>query len=94
MWSRLAGLAQKADALVITIGEQARTELSYFAGVRVECAIERVLWCNQSGPFCELGGYEISTRVLKNRRAAPGTSACIRVATADDAMPLRQRCIE
>lgn len=80
VWSRLAALAQKADAVVLGVGT-ACGELGYFASVRVGCAIERVLWRNPSGPFCELAGYDVCARVLKHRRTAPGTAARVRVCT-------------
>jgi hypothetical protein len=93
VWSRLAGLAHKADTLLLTLGAQARTELAYFASVRLGCAIERVLWANESGPFCELGGYDICARVLKHRHAAPGASARIRVMTSNTGGFLRERAV-
>ncbi|MGZ3497695.1 MAG: hypothetical protein ACXWNK_18305 [Vulcanimicrobiaceae bacterium] len=94
VWSRLAGLTQKADALLLVLGASARTELAYFASARVGCAIERVLWCNESGPFCELGGYEIRASVLKHRRAAPGATARIRVLAKGNGAPLRERAVQ
>jgi hypothetical protein len=93
VWSRLAGLAQKADALLVTLGPEARSELGYFASARVGCAIERVLWCNESGPFCELAGYDISARVLKHRRAAPGAIARLRVLSNGSGAVVRERLV-
>lgn len=93
VWSRLAGLAQKADALLLVLGAGARTELAYLASARVGCAIERVLWCNESGPFCELGGYTVRACVLKHRRAAPGATARIRVLAKGSGAPLRERAV-
>lgn len=80
VWSRLVGLAHKADVLLLTLGPQASTELAYFAGTRVGCAIERVRWSEGANVFGELAGYDICARVLKSRRTAPGMSAHIRVA--------------
>lgn len=89
-WSRLVGLAQKAGVLLLTLGPQASTELAYFAGTRVGCAIERVRWSEGANVFGELVGYDICARVLKSRRTAPGMSAHIRVA-ADASAPYRER---
>jgi hypothetical protein len=74
VWSRLAGLAQKAGAVLLPLGVLANTELSYFASTRVRCAIDRVVWSG-SGVLCELQGYEVLIHVLKHRRAAPGATA-------------------
>lgn len=74
VWSRLAGLAQKAGALLLPLGTHANTELAYFASTRVRCAIDRVVWTG-SGVLCELQGYEVLIHVLKHRRAAPGATA-------------------
>ncbi len=80
VWSRLVGLAKKAGAVLLTLGPQASTELAYFAGTRVGCAIERVRWSEGANVFGELAGYDICARVLKSRRTAPGMSAHLRVA--------------
>lgn len=74
VWSRLAGLAQKAGAVLLPLGVHATTELAYFASTRVRCAIDRVVWSG-SGVLCELQGYEVLIHVLKHRRAAPGATA-------------------
>jgi hypothetical protein len=74
VWSRLAGLAQKAGAVLLPLGVYANTELAYFASTRVRCAIDRVVWSG-SGVLCELQGYEVLVHVLKHRRAAPGATA-------------------
>lgn len=79
VWSRLCGLAQKAGAVLVTLGVQASTELAYFASTRVRCAIERVLWSGQRGVLCELAGYEVCAHVVKARRSAPGAIARLQV---------------
>ncbi len=79
VWSRLGALAQKSDALLLTLGG-ANTELGYFASTRVRCAIDRVLWSEGSGVFRELAGYEVCTQVFKHRRGAPGARARLRIA--------------
>lgn len=74
VWSRLAGLAQKAGAVLLPLAGHANTELAYFASTRVRCAIDRVVWSGR-GVLCELQGYEVMIHVLKHRRAAPGATA-------------------
>jgi hypothetical protein len=92
VWSRLCGLAQKAGTTLFAIGDAA-TELAYFASTRVGCAIERVLWSGGSGVLCELTGYEMSARVLKHRRAAPGAVARLRAGTGEDEDYGRRLCL-
>ncbi|MDP9018072.1 MAG: hypothetical protein M3N19_07115, partial [Candidatus Eremiobacteraeota bacterium] len=92
VWSRLASLAHRANALLVVLGPQASTELGYCASARVQCAIARVLWTHNSGPFCELAGYEIDAGVIKNKRAAPGMHACIRVIAKKEGA-LRERSL-
>lgn len=83
VWSRLSALAHKADALLLAIGAP-QDELSYFATTRVRCGITRIVWNGAAGPFGQLLGYEMDARVLKNRRAAPGSVAhlCIHTKVA------------
>ncbi len=78
LWSRLRDLAQKAAALLLVVGTQAESDLASFASARLHCTIERVSWTGAPGPFCELAGYEIGARVLKRRRAIPGTVVRVR----------------
>jgi len=86
VWSRLVGLAQKAGTVLLTLGSHASSDLAYFAGTRVGCAIERVRWSEGANVFGELAGYDICARVLKSRRTAPGMSAHIRVAAVANVM--------
>ncbi|PZR59087.1 MAG: hypothetical protein DLM50_01915 [Candidatus Meridianibacter frigidus] len=79
IWTRLAGLTHHAGAVLIALAIEASDELRYFAGVRMQCAIERVFWTHSSGIFCELGGYEVRCDIVKNKRAAPGAGAVIRI---------------
>ena len=46
----------------------------------MRCGIERILWSNVKGLFCELSGYELAAQVIKHRRIAPGASAKLRIA--------------
>lgn len=92
VWTRLAGLAHHANALLVALGPQASSELGYFASARIRCGIARVLWTHASGPFCELAGYDIRADVIKNKRAAPGASATIRVIAKKEGT-LRERSL-
>lgn len=93
VWSRLCGLAQKAGTTLFAIGDHAGTELAYFASTRVRCAIDRVLWSGRSGVLCELTGYEMSARVIKHRRAAPGAVARLRAGAGEDEDYGRRLCL-
>jgi hypothetical protein len=79
VWTRLASLAHHGNALLVVLGLEAANELGYFASSRVHCSLARVFWTHASGPFCELAGYDIRSAVIKNKRAAPGACATIRV---------------
>ena len=92
VWTRLASLAHHANALLLALGTEAANELGYFASARVQCSLARVFWTHASGPFCELAGYDIRAVVIKNKRAAPGASASIRV-IAKKAGALRERSL-
>jgi hypothetical protein len=84
MWTRLAGLAHRANALLVALGVEASSELRYFASVRLETAIERVRWNGASGHLCELAGYDIRATVRKHKRAAPGASTLITCTPFED----------
>lgn len=93
VWTRLAGLAHHANALLVALATEATSELGYFASARVRCRLARVLWTGASGPFCELGGYDIHTDIIKNKRSAPAGSAVIRVLVKAGGA-LRERSLE
>ena len=82
LWARLASLTHHAGALLLALGDQASNELGYFASVRVRFHIANVHWTDRFGPFAQLAGYEIHADVIKNKRAAPGTTADISVRAA------------
>ena len=81
VWSRLCGLAQKSDALLLVLALQPGTELAYFASTRVRCAIDRAVW-SRCGVLGELSGYEMHAHVLKHKRAAPGGTAQLQIGAA------------
>jgi hypothetical protein len=84
-WTRLAGLAHHAGALLVALGVEASDELRYFASLRVRLAPARVQWAGRSGLFCALAGSEAEATVLKHKRAAPGKHARIVCATFERA---------
>src|SRR5476651_2492484 len=83
-WTRLASLAHRANAVLLALGNEASSELRYFASVRLETAIERVRWNGASGHLCELAGYDIRATVRKHKRAAPGASTVITCTPFED----------
>jgi hypothetical protein len=83
-WTRLAGLAHRANALLVAIGDEASAELRYFASLRVETSIERVRWNGRAGHCCELAGYDVRATVRKHKRAAPVGDALVRCDSFED----------
>ncbi len=88
LWTRLASLAHRANAVLIALGVEASSELRYFASVRIETAIERVRWNGPPGHVGTLAGYDVRATVRKHKRAAPGASALIACTTFEDHAPL------
>ena len=78
VWSRLAGLAQKAGAVLLALGEPG-TDLAAFAATRIGCVLNRVLVVGSGGVFTRFAGYDVRARVLKQRGIAPGSSAHLQV---------------
>jgi hypothetical protein len=96
-WTRLAGLAHRANALLVALGDEASAELRYFASVRLETAIERVRWNGPSGHLGELAGYDVRAVVRKHKRAAPVGDALVRCEGFEDRPPLvdlRERALQ
>jgi len=87
-WTRLAGLAHRANALLVAVGDEASAELRYFASLRLETAIERVRWNGAAGHLCELAGYDVRAVVRKHKRAAPVGDALVRCDPFEDRPPL------
>jgi len=80
VWTRLASLAHRADALLVALGP-ATDELRYFASLRLELQLTGVRWSNGSGLFGTLAGIAAHATVLKHKRAAPGKQATFTCAT-------------
>src|SRR6202022_1093647 len=83
-WTRLAGLAHRANALLVAVGDDASAELRYFASVRLETAIERVRWNGPAGHLGELAGFDVRAVVRKHKRAAPVGDALVRCDAFED----------
>jgi len=77
-WTRLAGLAHRANAVLLALGSEASDELRYFASLRVRCASRGAQWAGASGLFCALAGADVEANVVKHKRAAPGRTAALR----------------
>ncbi|HEY0799044.1 MAG TPA: hypothetical protein VGD50_07825 [Candidatus Baltobacteraceae bacterium] len=80
VWTRLASLAHRSDALLVTLGK-ATAELRYFASLRLELQLNGVRWSNGSGLFGTLAGIDTQATVLKHKRAAPGKQALFSCST-------------
>ena len=86
-WTRLAGLAHRANALLVAVGTEASSELRYFASLRVRLQLARVRWAGRTGPFATLAGYDVRAEVLKSKRGAPGKSALVQCTTFETRGP-------
>lgn len=79
VWSRLANLAHRANAVLVALGCNPGDELRYFASLRVDCALEHITWIGAPGPFRALAGYDVRVEVRKHKRAMPSAHAWIAV---------------
>ena len=86
-WTRLAGLAHRANALLLALGPAASDELRYFASVRLRLQSEGVRWNGGSGPFGLLAASDVSATVIKHKRAAPGKTAGFTTLTFEQTGP-------
>jgi len=75
VWTRLAGLTHRANAVLLAFGLGASDELRYFASLRIRLQASSACFAGESGPFCALAGTRIEAAVLKHKRAAPGKHA-------------------
>ncbi len=92
VWARLAGLAQKAGALLLALGT-ASAELSSYAATRLRCGIDRVLVSGASGVFARVLGYDIRAHVLKHRYGRPGADALLRAIERHDGVTIRSTAV-
>lgn len=75
VWTRLASLTHRANALLVAMGGGPSDELRYFASLRVRLEPARVRFAGDDGLFCTLAGLDIEASVLKHKRAVPGRRA-------------------
>jgi recombination protein RecA len=89
VWTRLASLTHRANALLLAVGSTASDELRYFASLRVRLQPSHVQFSGESGLFCTIAGTRIEAAVLKHKRAAPGRRAHFTCTTFEgDGAPL------
>jgi len=81
VWTRLAALAHRANALLLALGTQASNELGYFASLRVRMTLDRVRWNGGTGQFATLAGYDVRADVVKAKRSIPHVSAFVTCAS-------------
>jgi hypothetical protein len=79
VWERLAKLAHRSGVLLIVVAARAGAALSAVAGMRLHCALERVLMHGQRGLWGTVAGFEIRVDVRKHKHMAAGGSARVRV---------------
>ncbi|HEY1656523.1 MAG TPA: hypothetical protein VGF86_15580 [Candidatus Tumulicola sp.] len=95
VWSRLATLAHRAGVLLIAVVARAAAPLAAAATLRLDCALERLIFHGTRGLWCTFSGYQISMRVRKHQRAggAAPAHARVRAATALDGAVERERTV-
>ena len=82
VWERLAKLAHRGGVLLLVVARRAGAALSGAAGVRLHCALERVLMDGQSGLWGTVAGFELCVRVGKHKHMPPGATTRLRVCNA------------
>lgn len=93
VWTRLAGLAHKAGALLIVVAACASAELAASAGMRLSCALQRVAVCGTRGVWCTFAGFTVRAELRKHKRLAPGASACLRIFSQPEGTVVRERAV-
>lgn len=88
VWTRLASLAHRSNALLVALSAGASDELRYFASLRVRLEPAGVRFAGSGGLFCALAGLETEAAILKHKRAAPGKRARFACATFEGGAPL------
>ncbi len=79
-WTRLASLAHRADAVLLTLGP-APGDLRFFASLRVGLALTGAQFLRNGGVFGSLAGFACEATVLKHKRFAPGRTARFALST-------------
>jgi len=92
VWTRLASLTHRANAVLVALGTESANELRYFASLRVRMSNASARFAGSGGLFCALAGIEAEASILKHKRAAPGRRArvtCTTFETSDAPLPAR-----
>lgn len=82
VWERLATLAHRSGVLLLVVAARAGAALSGAAGVRLHCALERVLVEGQSGLWGIVAGFELCVGLRKHKQMPAGATARLRVRNA------------
>ncbi|MBV8067340.1 MAG: hypothetical protein JO113_05145 [Candidatus Eremiobacteraeota bacterium] len=85
VWERLALLAQRGGVLLIVVAARSGAALSAAAGVRLHCALERIVINGERGLWATVGGFDVCVDVRKHKHMAAVGSAHVRIGHA----PLR-----
>jgi len=67
VWARLAGLAQKAGAVLVVLASRAIAELSAAAAVCLSCRIERSVMQGTGGLWGVFSGFELQAELRKHK---------------------------
>jgi hypothetical protein len=94
VWLRLAELVHRVGALLIVVGSRAAGELAAAAGVRMECALERVLFHGTRGVWGALAGYALRVDVRKHKRVTIRTCARFRAVEPLAGAAVRERVVD
>jgi len=78
VWTRLAGLAHKAGAVLVVLASRALGELSAAATVRLGCRLDRAVLAGTRGLWGIFTGFELQAELRKHKRAAGGAFASVR----------------
>jgi hypothetical protein len=74
VWARLATLAHRSGSLLIVVAVRAGAALVAAAGVRLHCALERIVMYGGRGLWGTVEGFELCVGVRKHRLTAGRTA--------------------
>ncbi len=79
VWTRLATLAHRNGVLLIVVVARAGAALTAAAGVRLHCALERIVTHGGRGLWGTIAGFELCVGVRKHKLMMAGRTARVRV---------------
>jgi len=79
VWARLAKLAHRSGVILIVITSRAGVSLSAAAGVRLHCALERIVMHGTRGLWGAFAGFELCIGVRKHKHLVAERTARLRV---------------